>query len=118
MCTNDLIIQLNPSYRSAAESIGYNLEPEEMNNEAVLYQQGIDTDEIGIEPGEKFKITSEYESGSVSCEEINYKLIKKDFNGIIETIENEKYLFLEPGKYLFHPDGITIEKLSDIFEDE
>ena len=113
MENNILTIQLKPSYGSTAESMDYNPEVDEIDSESVLFKQGLDIDEIEVEIGEKFKISSQFESGIVSCEEINYKLITKDSDGRMMTTENEESLILEPGTYLFHEDGTTIEKISE-----
>ncbi|MDZ4713522.1 MAG: hypothetical protein SGI89_14530 [bacterium] len=112
MDNNILTIQLKPSYSSTAESMGFNLQTDEIDSEAVLFNQGLDIDEMEVEVGEEFKISSQFENGIVSCEENNYKLIAKDENGRVKTTENEISIFLEPGKYLFHDDGITIEKIT------
>ena len=120
METKNLIIQLFPTYESIAKTHGLDPNNDDADGDAIGALQGNDIVEIECEPCDQFEITStDFEFGNIFCDEIDYKLIKKDFNGTKEIIEKdiEKYIRLEPGKYLFHTDGITIEQLSAGNED-
>ncbi len=75
------------------------------------YQRGVDIDTMEVEPGETFVIDKKFE-GSISCEEENYIFWDRDqFTNQKEQAEPDDAYFLRPGSYLFHDDGITIEKL-------
>ena len=73
------------------------------------YQQGMDIDSFNVVIGEKFKIDSDY-VGWIENDESKYKLVKKNSRGGFDTIDDSDQLDLEPGNYLFHNDGETIEQ--------
>lgn len=73
------------------------------------YQQGMDIDSFNVVIGEKFKIDSDY-VGWIENDENKYKLVKKNSRGGFDTIDDSDQLDLEPGNYLFHDDGVTIEQ--------
>ena len=87
------------------------LEVQIMPTTGSLYQRGFDIDTIEVEQGETFKIDKKYQ-GTVSSEEEPYIFWDRDeFTNRKEQADpNDTYL-LRPGSYLFHEDGITIEKL-------
>ena|SRR5258708_6873032 len=91
----------------------------EANSDAILFQQGFDIVVVEFKPGGKFKIPVEIESAIISCDETSYKLVAMDFEGKMEIlIDGEDTIELKPGEYLFHNDGIKIEKLSTYFDDD
>jgi len=73
------------------------------------YQQGMDIDSFNVVIGEKFKIDSDY-VGWIENDESKYKLVKKNSRGGFDTLDDSDQLDLEPGNYLFHDDGLTIEQ--------
>ena len=73
------------------------------------YQSGMDTDSFNVVIGETFKIDSDY-AGWIENDESKYKLVKKNSRGSFDTIDDSDQLDLEPGNYLFHIDGETIEQ--------
>ena len=87
------------------------LEVQIMPTTGSLYQQGFDIDTMEVEPGETFKIDKKYQ-GSVSCEDEHYIFWdREEFTDRKELVEGEDTYLLRPGSYLFHEDGVTIEKL-------
>ena len=116
-----LEIQLFPSFNSTAKNMGYDLETDDVDSDAVGFQQGADIDVLTVEAGEKFEITADFENGSISNEDRIYKVMKNVFFGDREKkmiLESEDEIVLEPGKYLFHADGITIEEIGELSFDE
>jgi len=113
-----------PSYKETVRKLGYDFESDDINNDEVLFQQGFNTIEIEVNPGTEFTISQKFEQGYVSCEETKYKLIDKTLDNTDNELflggneEEEDELFLYPGKYFFNGDGIIIEKLSDLYEEE
>ena len=87
------------------------LEVQIMPTTGSLYQRGFAIDTMEVEPGETFNIDKKYQ-GTVNCEEEKYIFWDRDeFTNRKEQAEaNDTYL-LRPGSYLFHEDGLTIEKL-------
>jgi hypothetical protein len=73
------------------------------------YQQGMDIDSFNVGIGEKFRIDSDY-VGWVENDDSKYKLVKKNSRGGFDTLDDTDHLDLEPGNYLFHNDGETIEQ--------
>lgn len=70
---------------------------------------GDDYDSMEIEPGEDFTIDKNL-NASVNCDDTPYVLRKTDRFGP-QTVRGEGDLFLKPGRYRFHEDGLTIERL-------
>jgi hypothetical protein len=111
---NTLEILINPNFNSTRDSIGLS-EDQDNNSDAVLFQQGYDMDVLEVEQGDNFEIDNEFE-GQINCEETQYKFIKlkKDED---EEWEDDDYeegdsITLQPGKYKFLEDGITIEEIN------
>ena len=73
-------------------------------------QQGRDIDSFSVMKGERFKTESQFTSW-VENDEKKYKLVKRIPHGSFETLDTSNHLDLEPGNYLFHDDGVTIEQL-------
>jgi hypothetical protein len=90
-----------------------------------------------IKPGEKFKITPDFEAGEIISSESVCKLVLTNQFDIVEDefdqydnepdeneiafddLVNEAHtasLPVRTGWYLFHKDGVTIQRISDIFE--
>jgi hypothetical protein len=116
-------ILLTPSFRFTAEKLGYDLELDDVNEDAILFEQGFGTTELEVKSGEKFVISSNFDKGRISLENAKYKLVTNDYEGDdFEEDEYEAYdqecLTLGQGVYYLHPDGVTIEKVSDAEEDE
>ena len=70
---------------------------------------GDDYDSMEVEPGEDFTIPKNL-NASVNCDDMPYVLRKTGHFGP-ETVRGEGDLFLKPGRYCFHEDGLTIERL-------
>lgn len=115
-----LKVLLMPSYRTTAKYLG--LDSDEIyNNDAILFQQGFDMKAVIVEAGNQFKISNNFECGTVDCDEIGYKLMERGDNDDDEFDLGESdnnNLTLAPGKYFFHHDGIMIEKISEEFDDD
>lgn len=112
-----LNIMITPSYESTRDAMGFS-EEEDYNSDAVLFQQGYDTDVLIVEPDDKFRIEKDFK-GEISCEEIPYKFIKlkeeweDDFDDFEEDyIEDGDPINLHSGYYHFLEDGKTIKELS------
>jgi len=110
-----LEIALLPSFISVAKTMYSDDEIEngEVDGDAVRFNQGANIEPIEVEPGGEFEISIYYESGTITNEENNYKLIKKKKLGkrIIEEVSNGEDIVLEPSKYILNEDGITIEDM-------
>lgn len=70
---------------------------------------GDDYDSMEVAPGEDFTIDNSL-NASVNCDDTRYMLRKPGRFGP-ETVRGEGDLFLKPGRYRFHEDGLTIERL-------
>jgi hypothetical protein len=77
--------------------------------EATGTQYGMDYNSMEVEPGEDFTIDKNL-NASVNCDDTRYVLRKTDRFGP-QTVRGEGDLFLKPGRYHFHEDGFTIERL-------
>jgi len=87
------------------------LEVQIMPTTGSLYQRGFDIDTMEVEPGETFNIDKKYQ-GTVNCEEKEYIFWDRDeFTNRKEQAEADDTYLLRSGSYLFHEDGLTIEKL-------
>lgn len=105
-----LIVQLMPDYNFTAESMGYNIEEDDIDENGVLFQQGFNIVELAIAPGDGFDVPENYERGTVSLENQRYRLIKnEDWQLVGDENRFSDIIVLKPGRYVFHSDGITIE---------
>ena len=111
-----LEILIKPSFDSTRKSMGIS-KHEDYDSDAVLFQQGYNMFPLNIEPGEKFKIKKNF-TGHIDCEETQYKLIniKEEWEDDVDEWDEDNYqegdpITLQPGKYKFLEDGITIEEL-------
>ena len=111
MVENVLTIILKPNYYSTAENMGFDIENEEINDDAVLFQQGFETEELEIEPNEIFVIQEDFEA-TIDNENFEYEVVSI-FEGERNVISfYEPQITLHPGKYLFQSNGKTIQFLS------
>lgn len=104
-----LEIIIIPDFESTRDSMGF-YEGDDYNEDAVLFQQGYDMDNMAVEAGDDFEIEEGYK-GQISCEAISYKLVGGDEWDEDAYMEPD-YLDLFPGRYRFNEDGITIERLT------
>ena len=70
---------------------------------------GLDYDSMEVDPGDDFTIPKNL-NASVNCDDTPYVLHKTGRFGP-ETERGAGDLFLKPGRYRFHEDGLTIERL-------
>jgi hypothetical protein len=112
-----LEILIKPSYDSTRKSMGIS-KNEDYDSDSVLFQQGYDIFPLNIEQGEKFKIKKNF-TGHIDCEETQYKIIniKKEWEDDEDNWEDDYYqegdpITLQPGKYRFMEDGISIEEIA------
>jgi len=123
---NTLKILLKPSYAATAEKLGYDNDDSYAHADDILFQIGYDMVEIEVSQGDVFTISTEFEEGTVSLEDVNYKIMSvkngdqgDDEDEFEDNYESDlNYLILSPGIYKFHNDGITIEKVSDLFDED
>lgn len=119
----NLIVQLKPSYGATARNRGYDLDEGNYNDYDIMFSQGFNIEELEVEPGEEFKISNEFESGSINCEDVKYNYVKKRYEDdeVDEWEEDyrrdEDWLTLAPGVYRFEEDGITVTQLSEVVDD-
>lgn len=82
-------------------------ENEDEDDFNALFQQGYNTSIINVKAGEIFEISDDFEKGYIDCDGelmiLRYK--DEDFE---EEYESYEQIVLEPGKYKFLEDGITI----------
>jgi hypothetical protein len=71
---------------------------------------GMDVDSFSVMKGERFTIDPQYHSW-VDNDEGKYKLVIKNSHASFRLLDNTIRIDLEPGDYLFHEDGVTIEQL-------
>jgi hypothetical protein len=86
------------------------VENEDVDSDSAHFQQGANIDTFSVMKGNRFKIESQYE-GWVENEEKKFKLVEKNSHGDFDTLDDSDQIDLEPGNYLFHEDGMTIEQL-------
>lgn len=108
-------IFLIPSLFSTIRNMGIEDDyDEDMDWEAVSFQQGWDIESIKISSGETFTIDDNWEKAVLDCEGNTYILIKKLPWGESEVLESDDKIHFEMGEYLFHEDGKTFELLEDL----
>lgn len=107
---NNLTIFIRPTYLSTVESMGFDLETESVNENAVLHEQGYNTEEVEVECREKFDIPVDFE-GIIDCSNTNYKITILNMSNINERAEFKDSMTFEAGKYIFNSDGLTIQQL-------
>ena len=99
---------LMPSFADTAQSMGFE-DLDDVDQDAVLFQQGCETEIIEVEPGDEFDIPFNSDFGDVQTEGHDpLKLMGKDFMDEMEIKQDGYELRLYPGKYLFHEDGESI----------
>ncbi|MGA3013448.1 MAG: hypothetical protein ABSD71_05380 [Bacteroidales bacterium] len=72
---------------------------------------GMDIDSFRVMKGERFE-TDPHNKSWVDNDEGKYKLVIKNSHASFRLIDNSIQIDLEPGNYLFHADGVTIEQLN------
>lgn len=107
--THKLIIETKPNYYELAERLGYN--EEEINEAHVLHQQALETEREVFEPGERFKVNGDEREVYIVLDDNKYKpFCHLEYNSFVENFnESTDIVELEDGEYYFHEDGITIE---------
>ena len=111
MDENSVIIQLKPSLDSTISEMEYDLN-DDIDSDAILYQQGYNMQLMEIYPGGEFEIDRCFEAGYLDCQNKRYELITIDLNKERFFVEESNMLKFPPGNYFFHEDGSTIEQLS------
>lgn len=80
-----------------------------MDQDAVLFQQGCETEISEVEPGDEFEVPLDVDFGDVQTEGSDtLKLMGKDFMDEMEIKQEGDEIRLYPGRYLFHEDGESI----------
>jgi len=107
--TQKLIIETKPNYYELAERLEY--DEEEINEAHVLHEQGNETVKEILEPGERFSINGDKGEACIILNGNKYiPLCHLEYNSFVEDfIESTDIVQLEEGDYYFHEDGITIE---------
>jgi hypothetical protein len=99
---------LMPSFADTALSLGYD-DLDDLDQDAVLFQQGRDTEIMEVEPGDEFEVPFDLDFGEVQTEGNEpLKLMGKDFMDEMEIKQEGHEIRLFPGRYLLHEDGETI----------
>ena len=109
-------IMLIPSLLSTIKNMGIDQDEydEDVDCDAISYQQGYDIDSMEIAPGEKFTIDENWEKAVFDCAGETYFLIMRLPSGEPEVNEFDHVIHFGQGKYLFHEDGKTFEVLEDL----
>jgi hypothetical protein len=109
--TQKLIVETTPLFHALAEKMGYDIENEEINEAHVLHQQAIETETEVFEPGERFRVKGDQRKVYIVLDDNKYiPLCHLEYNSFVEDfIESTDIVQLEDGDYYFHEDGITIE---------
>lgn len=97
---------IKPTFDNVREDLGYD-EFEDVDEDAILFQQGIDGDFVDVEDGESFEIP-EGHLADIEDEEPYYMLIET-FDGSWD--KEEIYDELEPGRYVLN--GNVIKRIGD-----
>ena len=95
-------ILLQPTIDNLREDLGYD-DYEDVDEEALLFQQGFDGTPIEVEDGEKFEIPEGY-IGSIIDDDNVYYLKTEIEDGVWDT--EELYGDLEAGSYILN-DGVV-----------
>jgi hypothetical protein len=99
---------LMPSFADTALSLGYD-DLDDVDQDAVLLQQGGETEITEVEPGNEFEVPFALDFGDVQTEGTEpLKLMGKDFMDEMEIKQEKHKIRLYPGRYLLHEDGETI----------
>lgn len=105
-----MIILLQPSFEVNARNMGYE-DFDDVDSDAVMFQQGYEIKEIEICPGEEFEISEEFQCGHVEMEHGNLKLVATGECGEIDIIEEGSALRLGRGRYRLEMDFKTFTLL-------
>lgn len=118
--SQNLQVQIKPNFYALAIKMGYDIENGNINEAHVLHQQGIETEDTLLNPGERFKIDAEESDAYIIrngndylplCN-IEFESFTEEFNSQDDVIE------LGSGEYLFHEDGITLEFISYLIDED
>ncbi|EDM44942.1 hypothetical protein SCB49_02439 [unidentified eubacterium SCB49] len=107
-------ITYSPDFDQTRQDMGYDVH-DDYDNNAVLYQQGYNMRNFTIEAGETFKIKREQSRATFQCDGTRIRLFA--VHPMFDEIEDEDNISLEPGKYILHLDGKSIERL-DVEDDD
>ena len=115
----DLLIQTKPRFYPLALRMGYDIENGDINEAHVLHQQGIEIENEELEPGERFKLNTDERETYIITNGNQYKpFCKFEYQSFYDSfLESDYIITLESGEYLFHEDGITLEFV-DFLPDE
>lgn len=72
---------------------------------------GMAIDSFSVKRGERFTADTQYHCW-VDNNYGKYKLVIKNSHASFRLLDNTVQIDLEPGNYLFHKDGVTIEQLN------
>ena len=95
-------ILIQPNFNLVREDFGYD-EYEDVDEEALLYQQGFDGYSTEVEDGDTFEIPEGY-IGDIIDDNLTYYVKRKICNGFLES--EEFYGELEEGRYKLEGDTI------------
>lgn len=113
-------IQTKPRFYSLALRMGYDIENGDINEAHVLHQLGKEIENFEFSPGERFIIEDDKSETYIITNGNQYKpLCKFEFCSFLESfLESDYIINLEPGEYLFHKDGMTLEFVDFISDEE
>lgn len=97
---------IKPTFDNVREDLGYD-EFEDIDEDAIMFQQGYDGDVMEVEDGESFEISEGYLANIM--DEEPYYMLCEIFEG--EWDKEEIYDDLEPGRYSL--DGNVIKRIDD-----
>ena len=107
---------LMPPFADTAKDLGFQ-DLGDVDEDAVLHQQGYDMDIVEVEPGEEFEVPKNSDFGDAQVDGENVlKLIGKNFMDEDEIILEDSEIRLTPGKYRFDEDGESIYLIEDYDE--
>lgn len=97
-------ILIQPTFNNLREDLGYD-DYEDVDEEALLFQQGFDGTPIAVEDGEKFEIPKGYIGSIIDDEEVYY--LKTEIEEGVWDSE-ELYGDLEAGSYILNDNVISL----------
>lgn len=103
-------ILIQPTFNNLREDLGYD-DYEDVDEEALLFQQGFDGTPIAVEDGEKFEIPKGY-IGSIIDDKVYYLKTEID-EGVWD--KEELYGDLEAGSYILNDNVINV--ISVVYND-
>lgn len=109
----EYMITYLPDYAETQREMGYD-DHDDVDSDAVLFQQGYNMRHLLVEPGDTFEIKREHRQATFQCDG-NSVCLFSDHPAFDEVID-EDAIGLEPGKYKLSDDGKSIERLD--FDDD